>query len=185
MEYQLIRSERKTIAIELNTDGAVIVRAPRRCSKTIIETFLKEKQDWIQKKQKELTIKKEEREAKQEQMIPWSERDYQNARELARHVLAQKTELYASLMQVTYERICIRDQKTRWGSCSGKGSLNFNWRLILGPEEVLDYVVVHELAHRKEMNHSPAFWKIVESVLPDYKRRRQWLKQHGGELMLR
>lgn len=185
MEYQLIRSARKTIAIELKTDGTILVRAPRCCSKAVIEGFLKEKQDWILRKRQELRIRKQEREERQEQMSPWSEQDYQRARELARHVLTQKAERYASLMQVTYERISIRDQKTRWGSCSGKGNLNFNWRLILAPEEVLDYVVVHELAHRKEMNHSPAFWEIVERVLPDYKKRRQWLKQHGGELMLR
>ena len=185
MEYQLIRTARKTIAIEIKSDGAIIVRAPRRCSKAIIEIFLREKQDWIQKKQQELAVRKQERETKQEQMVPWSEQDYEKARDLARHVLARKTELYASLMQVAYNKISIRDQKTRWGSCSGKGNLNFNWRLILAPEEVQDYVVVHELAHRREMNHSPAFWKIVECVLPDYRTCRQWLKQHGGELMMR
>ena len=72
---------------------------------------------------------------------------------------------------VSYGRISIREQKTRWGSCSSKGNLNFNWRLILAPEEVLDYVVVHELAHRREMNHSKAFYAIVESVLPDIELR--------------
>ena len=85
-------------------------------------------------------------------------------------------------MGVTYGRISIREQKTRWGSCSSAGNLNFNWRLIFAPEEVLDYVVVHELAHRKEMNHSKAFYAVVESVLPDYKSSRRWLREHGDSL---
>lgn len=85
-------------------------------------------------------------------------------------------------MGVTYGRITIREQKTRWGSCSSKGNLNFNWRLIFAPEYVLDYVVVHELAHRKEMNHSKAFYAVIESVLPDYQTAKKWLKDHGHEL---
>ena len=83
-------------------------------------------------------------------------------------------------MGISYGMISIREQKTRWGSCSSKGNLNFNWKLILMPEEILDYVVVHELAHRKEMNHSRAFWAIVEQVLPDYQERRDWLKKNGS-----
>lgn len=91
-------------------------------------------------------------------------------------------EYFAPLVGVTYNRIFIKEQKTRWGSCSSKGNLNFNWRLILAPEEVLNYVVVHELAHRKEMNHSKAFYAIVESVLPDYRQSRKWLRENGQRL---
>ena len=182
-EYQLIRSSRRTIAIQISPDGRVTVRAPQRCSKAVIENFVLEKQDWIEQKQLELKRKQQEREARREKQMPWTEADYQKARELARTVFTQKTALYASLMGVSYGRISIRDQKTRWGSCSGKGNLNFNWRLILAPEAVRDYVVVHELAHRKEMNHSSKFWGIVEAVLPDYRRQRLWLKQYGDQLM--
>ena len=85
-------------------------------------------------------------------------------------------------MGVTCGRISIREQKTRWGSCSGQGNLNFNWKLILMPPEILDYVVVHELAHRKQMNHSPAFWAEVERILPDWRERRRWLREKGGEV---
>ena len=93
----------------------------------------------------------------------------------------RRVAFYAEKMGVTYGRITIREQKTRWGSCSGKGNLNFNWKLIRMPAEILDYVVVHELAHRMEMNHSSRFYRIVASVLPDYKARERWLKEHGGE----
>mgnify|MGYP002547163680 CR=1 FL=1 len=85
-------------------------------------------------------------------------------------------------MGVSYGRVSIRDQRTRWGSCSGKGNLNFNWKLSLVPDEILDYVVVHELAHRKEMNHSQRFWAEVERILPDYKARRKWLKEFGSQV---
>ena len=85
-------------------------------------------------------------------------------------------------MGVSYERVSIRAQKTRWGSCSGNGNLSFNWKLSLVPDEILDYVVVHELAHRKEMNHSPRFWAVVEKELPDYRERREKLKKMGKQL---
>ena len=79
-----------------------------------------------------------------------------------------------------YGRIAIKAAKTRWGSCSAQGNLNFHWKLILMPPAILDYVVVHELAHRIEMNHSPRFWTQVERILPDYRERRRWLKENGG-----
>lgn len=83
-----------------------------------------------------------------------------------------------------FNNIAIRDQSTRWGSCSSKKNLNFNWRLIFGPEEVLDYVIVHELCHLKEMNHSKNFWNLVASIMPDYKQRRNWLKSNGMRLKM-
>lgn len=101
----------------------------------------------------------------------------------AREAFTEVAEAYAPDMGVAYDRIEVRNQRTRWGSCSSKGTLSLNWRLILGPPEVLEYVVVHELAHLEESNHSEAFWSIVERWLPDYEERRAWLQEHRVELV--
>ena len=95
----------------------------------------------------------------------------------------RKVEYFAPIVGVSYGRITIRNQKTRWGSCSSKGNLNFNVALMRAPIEVLDYVVVHELCHRLYLNHSKDFWKEVERVLPDYRLREKWLKENGTRLM--
>ncbi len=103
----------------------------------------------------------------------------------AMEVLPERTAYFSKKIGVSYGGITIRNQKTRWGSCSSKGNLNFNCLLMLTPPEIQDYVVVHELCHRKEMNHSDRFWKEVEKILPDYKERKAWLKEHGTEIMSR
>lgn len=108
-----------------------------------------------------------------------SEKEVLFYRRMARDVIEQRCNYYSRLMNVNYNRIAIRDQKTRWGSCSSKKNLNFNWRLIMAPAGVLDYVVVHELSHLKEMNHSKRFWREVEQVMPEYKKYNNWLKENG------
>lgn len=178
IEYHLIRSDRRSIGIEVDREGKVTVRAPYSCEKKRIERFLLEKENWIRQKvklQKENAMKRQEK-----REMPEAEKKYY--RNLAREVLGARTGYYARKMGVTYGRISIREQKTRWGSCSSAGNLNFNWKLVLMPPELLDYVVVHELAHRKEMNHSPRFWAIVERELPDYCNRREKLKILGRQL---
>ena len=105
-------------------------------------------------------------------------------RKEAAKAIKESVERHGRQMQVTYGRVAIKDQKTRWGSCSSLGNLNFNYRLIMAPERVLDYVVVHELAHRVHMNHSKAFWDLVGQVMPEYEQCRIWLKEHGSELMI-
>lgn len=181
----LVRSSRKTVAIQISPDGDVTVRAPRRCSRSVIHEIVSEKRHWILKKQAELKERSRRLREQNADQICFTEAEQAGYRQRAKKVFAQKAERYGRQMQVTFGKITVRDQKTRWGSCSAAGNLNFNWRLILAPEEVLDYVVVHELAHRKEMNHSERFWKQVEQVLPDYRRQRLWLKQNGDMLMRR
>lgn len=97
--------------------------------------------------------------------------------------IPQRVRKYAPIVGVDYGRITIRMQKSRWGSCSSKGNLNFNCLLMAMPEEIRDYVVVHELCHRKQMNHSDKFWAEVEAVLPDYKEKRKWLRDNGEKIM--
>ncbi|MCM1118263.1 MAG: M48 family metallopeptidase [bacterium] len=103
-------------------------------------------------------------------------------RQAAREYFGKRCEYYLPFTGGSYERITIRDQKTRWGSCSSSGTLSFNYRLMFAPPRVLDYVVVHELCHLTHMNHSREFWNLVEEVMPEYRLHRTWLKQHGQEL---
>ena len=167
-EYEIIRSSRKTLALQLGRDGRVVVRAPRRVSAGRIQDFVENHWDWVEKKRRELQQK-----SALPECTPGEEAFY---RQQAARILPERVAYFAAQMGVTYGRITIRGQKTRWGSCSSKGNLSFNWRLMLCPPDIQDYIVVHELAHRKEMNHSGKFYLEVEKVLPDYRERQRWLK---------
>ena len=176
---RMIRSDRRSLGIEirrLSEGGAeLLIRAPRRMKISDIQWFMNQKEQWITEKYQAAMVDKPEPEK-----VPIPE--YVSKQWLQTEgaaIFQQKIAGWADRMNVTYGRVTIRDQKTRWGSCSSRGNLNFNWRLLLMPEDVMDYVVVHELAHRREMNHSAAFWNIVETYLPDYRIRRQWLKENG------
>jgi hypothetical protein len=105
------------------------------------------------------------------------------ARRAARELVTMLAEDEADELGVRWARIEIRDQRSRWGSCSTRGTLSFNWRLVLAPFEVLDYVVVHELCHLREPNHSRRFWRLVESRRPGWRAQRDWLHEHGPELL--
>ena len=192
MNVKIIRSNRKTLAIQINPDLSVTVRAPIYASQREIERILKEKEGWIQKhieKIREQEAKRKEMYGEKGEYGKSAEREYLSNEEI--HKLAEKAleyipkrvSYFAKQIGVTYGKITIRNQKTRWGSCSSKGNLNFNCLLMLTPPEVIDYVVVHELCHRKEMNHSGAFWAEVEKILPDYKEQVKWLKENGGKII--
>lgn len=180
-EITLIRSRRKSLAIEITPELQVVVRAPAQMPVREINAFVQEKDDWIRAHLQRMAEKKRLREQCREQAL--SKEELQELAAQAMKLIPQKVRYYAPIIGVTYGRITIRNQRTRWGTCSGKGNLNFNCLLLLMPEEVLDYVVVHELCHRKEMNHSARFWEEVEKILPDYRQRRKWLKDNGGRIM--
>lgn len=179
-KYEIIYSRRRTAAIQVTADGKVLVRAPLRCPRSFIDSFLLQKENWVLKHLEQ--AERNRRKYPDSDRLPLSEAERARYIGIARNIFTRKTEYYARLMGLTWGRISIREQKTRWGSCSSRGNLNFNWRLIFAPEEVVDYVVVHELAHLREMNHSRAFYSVVESVLPDYRRAQKWLRDNGQSL---
>lgn len=171
---KVIRSKRKTIAIELKFDG-IIVRAPWQINDNEIEKFLLKKQSWIEKNMRKL----QEHQALLKQQEPYTEEEIRALTEQAMDMISKKVKYYATLIGVDYGRITIRNQRTRWGSCSSKGNLNFNCLLILLPNDVVDSIVVHELCHRKHMNHSARFYEEIESVFPEYQKCWRWLKENG------
>ena len=175
--YTLIRSSRKTFSIVIKPSGEVEVRCPRRCSKRDVDAFLVSKEDWIRKHLETIAAKPKTPTLSPEQL-----------RELAKQaaaLLPERVHYFAKTIGVTVGRITIRSQRTRWGSCSAQGNLNFNCLLMLCPEEVRDYVVIHELCHRKLLNHSTDFWAEVERYCPDYRIHRKWLKDNGAVLIAR
>lgn len=171
--YRVIRSDRKTISIQILPDGQVVVRCNRRTPNETLQRFVSEKESWIRKHL-----------AKKEPPSPkLTGGQLQALADKALQYIPKRVALYAPRIGVTYGGITIRNQRTRWGSCSSKGNLNFNCMLMLAPEAVIDYVVIHELCHRKEMNHSEKFWALVQRHCPNYTQLRKWLKDNGSGIL--
>lgn len=215
MEYQLIRSRRKTIAVCIARDGSVIVRAPLRAAQSVIDRFVWEKRSWIEEKSGQMAERDAAR--KRFQVAAGSElsllgRVYpvvhgnkvafdgtqffvpeetfetlkpkliQLYKNLAGQVIPQRVAYFSKQTGWVPAGVRIGSANTAWGSCTGKNKLNFTWKLVMAQPEEIDYVVVHELAHLVEHNHSARFWRLVESVLPDYRERRSQLKLLGENL---
>ena len=180
MEIKITRARRKTLSLRILPDGSLDVRAPLDMPKREIDRFLGEKADWIETNRAQVL---RDRQLGEKNAI--TAEQLETLKDLAQGPILESLRAFAPQMGVTYGRVTIRCQKSRWGSCSGSGNLNFNCLLALAPREVLDYVVVHELAHRKHMDHSAAFWQEVAQAKPDYKKDLQWLKANGGILMAR
>ena len=183
MNIEIVKSKRKTIAIEIKKDLRIIVRAPLFVSDSEIQRFVMEKSAWIEKNIEKVKARNEQE--KQNTMPKLTMEEIHDLADKALEVIPKRAEYYAKVMKVSYGRITIRNQVTRWGSCSSKGNLNFNCLLMLCPPEVLDYVVVHELCHLKEMNHSKRFWELVAQFCPEYEKYKKWLKERGNELIER
>ncbi len=175
--YTILRSDRKTIAINITPEGQVQVRCPRRMKNADIRRFVEEKTPWIVAHLAAIQARPQEPKFTPEEIQLLVRR--------AKQALPPRIDHYARQMGVTYGRITIRSQHTRWGSCSAKGNLNFNCLLMLTPLEFWDYIIVHELAHRKQMNHSAAFWAEVEKVLPNYREQVTWLRENSHRLINR
>ncbi len=220
LNYLLIRSRRRTLALYITPEGNLEVRAPLRMPERTIEDFILSKQQWIEKHRRRLQHKQRQivpktyaegeeflylgqayRLAYRAEDKPAIELDgclfiaekYRTRaekvirfwyRDEAELILQDRTAVLAAEMQVQPQSVRLSNAAQRWGSCSPRGVINLSWRLVMAPLDIIDYVIVHELAHLKQHNHSRAFWQVVESALPDYKVRRAWLKQNGHLLSI-
>lgn len=215
IDYTIKFSDRKTLAIIVERDKSVVVRAPKGYDQEKIEEAVNKKRYWLYQKlnhtQKYSDLKsprefvsgesflylgkrynldvvdKEMKEINFSNKFEISKRLQPDASELftiwyrqrAKELIIPKVEEYSKNLGVDYDRIFIKDLKYRWGSCSPKKNLNFNWRLIKAPINVLNYVIVHELAHLIEPNHNDDFWNIIRVQIPKYKKAKEWLKENG------
>lgn len=211
IEYRLIRSKRKTLAVHITKEAEVEVRAPLKLPIREIEQFLQSSNRWLTDTLAKSTAQAEKRAAftlsnnsvilyrgveypvsiiKTDQIKFDGERFFlpeklsqsemmaglvKLYKELARRVLTTKTLHFSKIMSLSHAGVSITSAKARWGSCNAKGMINYSWRLILAPDSAIDYVVVHELAHLQEMNHSKRFWRVVASVIPDYSKSKEEL----------
>lgn len=216
---RLIRAKRRSIALIIERDGSLTVRAPRRVTLKDIHGFIEEKSDWIiRSREKLMSI---EPVAKKQyvdgERFLFLGREYElrlvrpqrpvlkfesgfalsaSARERgelafikwyktqALTVFSERVHRYSIMHGFEPKQVKVNSAKTRWGSCTSNGTINFSWRLVMAPLDVVDYVVLHELSHLKVKNHSPRFWKLVEFLCPDFKHRRKWLRENGEKLSL-
>jgi predicted metal-dependent hydrolase len=217
---EIIRSRRRSIALVVERDGRLVIRAPLRASLSQIRALVLQHAEWIRAKQQQaraefnalparrfvdgelfrflgrehplrvvpdlrpaLTLDGDFRLSRA--ALPQARQIFERwYRRQARRIFNQRAAVYASQGGFHYTHIQVSSARTRWGSCSSKGGLSFTWRLVMAPPAIIDYVIVHELAHLRVKNHSREFWKEVESLLPGYKERRKWLKQNGRLLDL-
>lgn len=212
---KIIRSNRKSLALIVETDGSLVVRAPRRLPREVIDAFVAEKQAWIQQKQAQVARQqarcKRRFEAGGEFLwlgeayplqlstrrspslelkdgifslrqpdLPQAQAIFERwYKKQARLYLAERLATLAQTFGLRYQVMRLSGARTRWGSCSAKGTISLNWRLVMAPPAIIDYVIIHELAHLVEKNHSPRYWAVVEKMLPDYRARRKWLKDNS------
>lgn len=211
---QIIRSNRKSIALIVERDGKLTVRAPVHLSETRILQFIKSKTDWILSQQKKAALQyhpshkfidgepflflgrniplnlvdHQDIPLKMEEAAFLLKRSQQTLagilftrwyQKQARQIFTSRVEFLSKKMGIGFAKIRLSSARTRWGSCSSKGTLSFTWRLVMAPEDVIDYVIIHELVHLEIKNHSATFWRKVQGFVPDYKKKRAWLKTNG------
>jgi hypothetical protein len=169
IKYKIKSSYRaKHIRLALYPDKSIVITKPFLCSQKTVERFVNSKKDWIEKKLQYFDSLPKKRIFPREY--------YLKNKETARKIIQNKVDKFSRELALEYKKISIRDQKTRWGSCSKLGNLNFNYKIILLPEHLQNYIVIHELCHLQELNHSKKFWSLVEKACPDYKKYRRELK---------
>ena len=167
--FRVVRSARKTLCLHVSREGVVEVRAPSRCADERIRAFVEAHRSWLEEACRRVAAHREHFEVSPEQE--------RKCRILASEVLPAKTSYFAAKMGVSPTSVRITSAETRYGSCNAENGICYSWRVMLLPEELIDYIVVHELAHIREHNHSAAFYKVIERELPDYKKRIAKLKR--------
>lgn len=177
----LVRSARRTVGLEINREMRVLVRAPLCMSEDTILHFVESKGDWLREHMERLRTQMSEA----DDLPPFTREELAALLAKAKAQIPPRVREVAAQMGVNVRRITVRLMVSRFGSCTARGDLSFNALLAAMPQEICDYVIVHELCHRREMNHSAAFWREVEKVLPDERERRRWLRQHGPALIER
>lgn len=169
MDYKRVECRGKTLSLHIDETLQVVVRAPRWVPKAEVDRFVRAHESWIQK-----ATERQRRRNEQEAQL--TEKRITELKALAKAELPRRTAYFAKIMGVTPTSVKITSAKKRFGSCSGQNGICYSWRLMLYPSEAIDYVVVHELAHIRQKNHSPAFYREIEKILPDYKARAKLLK---------
>ena len=167
MDYNLIKTKRKTISLSVNNELQVIVRAPMRVNKKFIDSFVEKHAQWIEKQKKIIQDRNNNR----------AKEDIENLKALAKDLLPKRVKYYSDIMGVSPSGIKITSAKSRWGSCSYKNSLCFSYRVMLLPLELIDLIVVHELAHIRVKDHSKRFYDEVYKYMPDYNAKKQSLRK--------
>lgn len=172
--HKIIRSQRRTIALQIGRDALLIVRAPLKASDQAIAEFVNQKRQWIIKNQ---TMIRERNLLKPKWEI--SDKVRRHLKKKAKALFVERTKYHALRLGIEYETVKITSGMGNWGSCRGPGRLIFNWRLIMAPQQIIDYVIIHELIHVIHRNHSQRYWNKVAEVYPDYLFCKKWLKQNG------
>ncbi len=183
-KIEIIRSTRKTVSLEIRPDLRIIVRAPKRMRQSDIREFVKGKSEWIEE---HLRLMRERIAAEKDRSAPppFTAEELDALVTQAKKVLPERVAALARNLGVSIGRVTVRRQVSRWGSCSAKGNISLNCLLAACPPEIADYVIIHELCHRRYMNHSSAFWDEVARFCPDYLSRRKWLSEQGSKLIAR
>ena len=179
IRISVIRSARKSLGLEVRDANTVLARIPTRVSDRELKAFVENHRSWILEK---TAVMAEREENRKSTPAPPPELLSKTDRMKIQLKIGKRVRHYCETMGVTVGYVTVKNQKTRWGSCSAKGNVNFNYQLAFLPDELLDYVVIHELAHRRHMNHSRAFWAEVEKYCPDYLERREQLKEYSSAI---
>lgn len=179
--YKLIRSRRKTLSLSVDENAQVTIRAPFHLGERYIEKFIKEKETWIKKKQIQMSRQIENRNRFKELL---DEKTLKNIKKKARNHLQERLNELSEKFDYPFEKMRLSSAKSRWGSCSYKNTISLNWKVMLAPPRVIDYLIVHELVHTKHKNHQKDFWNAVAKNHPSFKEDRKWLKDNAHLLSI-